>query len=60
MLMNELQYSKVLNPLAKKGVIKLFSFQPKRNDRTTEKLTIAFLKALYPHTLHTKVTAQII
>lgn len=42
MLMNELQYSKVLNSLAKKGVIKLFFFQPKRNDRTTEKLTITF------------------
>lgn len=51
--MNELQYSKVLNPLAKKGVIKLFSFQPKRNDRTTEKLTIAFFKStLSTHATH--------
>lgn len=42
--MNELQYLKVLNPLAKKGVIKLFFFQPRRNDRTTEKLTVVFKK----------------
>jgi len=34
--MNELQYSKVLNLLAKKGVIKLFFLQPKRNDRKTK------------------------
>lgn len=50
--MNELQYLKVLNPLAKKGVIKLFFFQPRRNDRTTEKINHRFWKALYLHTLH--------
>lgn len=34
--MNELQYSEVLNLLAKKDVIKFFFLQPMRKDKTTE------------------------
>lgn len=45
--MSELQYSKVLNLRAKKGVIKLSFFQPKRDDTTTENQPSYFKSTLF-------------